>query len=113
MIADPWHQVGIERHGITVNVVVAPTESSIQVELCIRPGKNSHAIFDALHLQKQEIERAVGATLVWDRRTQQKSSFIRMLKTIDARGTDRQVAIDWYVSSLAKFVMVFQQHLLK
>ncbi len=113
LIADSWHQVGIERHGVTVNLVVAPTESRIQVELCIRPGQNALAIFDSLHSKKQQIERAIGAPLVWDRRTQQKSSFIRLLKTIDARGTDRQVAIDWYVSTLAKFVMVFQQHLLK
>lgn len=113
LIADSWHQVGIERPGATINLVVAPTESRIQVELCIRPGKNAHAIFDALYSQKQQIESAVGATLVWDRRTQQKSSFIRLRKTIDARGTDRQLAIDWYVSTLATFLMLFQQRLLK
>ena len=113
LIPDSWYQVVIDRRGACVNLVVAPTESRIQVELCIRPGKTALDTFDALYEQRQQIESAIGCSLIWHRRTNQTCSFIRLSKEIDPRGDGRSLAVDWYVATLSTFVSVFQRFLSK
>jgi len=112
LISDSWYQVGIDRRGVCLNLVVAPTESRIQVELCIKPGKYALQKFDALHEQRKQIENAIGCPLIWHRRSSNTHSFIRLSKEVDARSNDRSLAVDWYVATLATFVSVFQRYLL-
>jgi hypothetical protein len=81
-----WIAAGAGKRGLSYNYVVWEHESS--VELYIDRGKGNDAenkaIFDALYVNKDQIEKAFGEALEWERLENKRASRIR--KTITRGG---------------------------
>lgn len=79
-----WVGTGAGRRGLGFNYCVWEHETS--VELYIDRGKDSDAenkaIFDALYVRKDEIEKAFGETLEWERLDAKRASRIRKTLTL-------------------------------
>jgi hypothetical protein len=81
-----WIGTGAGKRGLSFNYVVWEHETS--VELYIDRGKNNEAenkaIFDKLHTRKDEVEKAFGSALEWERLDTKRASRVR--KTINLGG---------------------------
>jgi hypothetical protein len=100
--------------GVPFNFVA--TKSYGRVELYIDRGDKDEnkAIFDELHSQKDDIERAFGGQLTWERLDSKRASRVKSEMTGDIFDDDQRPSIiAFMVDAMARFESSFKEPLLQ
>lgn len=76
---DMWHSAGAGiRGGVSLHYLIwIDRESGVELYIDTGDHDENKKIFDSLHAQKDKVEKAVGATLGWQRLDEKRASRVR------------------------------------
>jgi hypothetical protein len=111
---DHWFEFPTGRSGSVISATISTEKERIGVEI-YNHGDETKAVFDALNLEKDSIEKEYGASLDWQRLDDKKATRIALFKTGEIPGDQeswpRQQ--EWMLSQMVKFKKVFGPRLAK
>lgn len=108
---DHWYNVAIGTSGVYLSLTAQIYYNKITCSLYIH---NDKKIFDNLEEYKNDIERDLNISLIWNRKAENtKSSSIIIEKSYDFNNEDSNTAYKWLTENAVEFKKVFVNYLNK
>jgi hypothetical protein len=103
-----WFNVALGRSGFTLSNTASVAKKKIGVRLYISNRINSEAALQELLTDRDEIEREVGESLLWDPNPQARDKTVRITIPADLRNKDKWPEyLGWMVDMTSKFRQAF------
>lgn len=106
---DHWSSIAIGRSGFHLNMLLTPRNQSIGIELNITVDGWKNEAFQALSVQREEIEREIGTKLDWRPMLDQRSARILLERAIDPSDkSQRAHVVSWFAENIIPFHTTFK-----
>ena len=104
-----WYNLAIGSSLAHISLNVNTQKKEIRNEIWIRDSKD---LYDYLESQKEEIEKDLGYSLVWERLDDKKASYIAISKKIDINNEENwDESISWQLEKAVEFFNVFSKRI--
>jgi len=103
-----WFDVALGRTGFHLSNTASVSKGEIGVRLYIWNKINAETALQAMLQQKDDIEREIGESLLWDPNPQARDKTIKITIPADLRDRDKWPEyLDWMVGMTDKFIRAF------
>ena len=100
---DHWSSAGSGVRGVPYALIFCKKKARVELSIAHSVTSENKFIFDRLHERKDEIEKAFGEPLVWERLDSKKSSRIKYRKPFDCYNSDNWPEItDWLIKHMIR-----------
>jgi hypothetical protein len=108
-----WSSISIGRSGFYLNMLLTPSKESIGIDLYIQVPWKAEA-FEALELQKESIEKEIGAELNWMPLEGKKTARILLETKILARSPENESKVkEWFTTNSVLMYKAFKKRVLE
>lgn len=105
---DHWYNIAIGTSGVCLSLTAQVYYNKITCSFHIFDNKK---IFDDLESYKNDIEKDLGYSLIWNRKAENtKSSSIIIEKSYDFKNEDCNIAYDWLTERAVEFKKIFVEY---
>jgi hypothetical protein len=103
-----WYNIPLGRTGIHISNIADTRENKIGIRVYMRHVYNAEAALSQLIDQKEEIEKEIGETLIWNPNEKARDKTIVIYKQADLRRRDKWPEyLEWFVDMTGKYRKVF------
>ena len=104
-----WFDISLGKSGIKISNICNTDENSIGIRIYIS-NKIADTMLPYLENKKEEIERALGESLLWNPNPNNRDKIISLLHSTDFNSSKKtDEAIDWLIEKSVKFRDVFSK----